>query len=416
MKKQFIIALSLACSFSFAQKKELKEAEKAIKGSKFAEAKAAINQAKSLMSAMDDKAKDKFYFLEGKAFYAGGAGNLNDLDQALESFGNVKSAYSAEITQLKQDIANSLLQKGNGFYEKNDYSSASKYFEKAYNVTEKDTTLLYYAAATSVNVKEYDRALVLYEKLKQLGYTGITTQYFAINKETGEKEPFPNKELRDVSVKAKTHTTATEEVTKSKKPEIVKNVALIYISQGDNEKALEAMKDARAESPDDIDLMLSEANVHFKMGNKEEFKNILEKATKMDPDNAELQYNLGVVSAESGEKEQAKAYYEKAVDLDPNYVNAYINLSSLILERDAIITEEMGNLGLSAADERRYEVLKKEKRDVYAAAQPYLLKVLEIDSKNIDAARTLMSIYSILEENDKYKELKAKVDALEAGN
>ena len=32
------------------------------------------------------------------------------------------------------------------------------------------------------------------------------------------------------------------------------------------------MKEARAESPDDIGLILNEANVHYKMGNTEEFK------------------------------------------------------------------------------------------------------------------------------------------------
>ena len=196
MKKQIIIALTLAvCSFSFAQKKEIKAAEKAIKGSNFAEAKAALTQAEALLSAADIKTKDKFYYLKGQAFYSGGAGSLEDLDTALESFGNVKTSFPAEIAKLKQDISNSLLTKGNKFYESKDYSTASKYFEKAYNVTERDTVFLYYAAATSVNVKEYDRALSLYEKLKELGYTGRSKQYYAIDKKTQKEELFQNKGL-----------------------------------------------------------------------------------------------------------------------------------------------------------------------------------------------------------------------------
>ena len=56
MKKQLVIALSLVlCSFSFAQKKEMKAAEKAIKGSNFAEAKAAINQAESFVNSLRNK-------------------------------------------------------------------------------------------------------------------------------------------------------------------------------------------------------------------------------------------------------------------------------------------------------------------------------------------------------------------------
>ena len=53
MKKQLIIALAFSISaFSFAQKKELKSAEKAIKSNNFAEAKAALSQAEALMSAI----------------------------------------------------------------------------------------------------------------------------------------------------------------------------------------------------------------------------------------------------------------------------------------------------------------------------------------------------------------------------
>ncbi|TXE11783.1 tetratricopeptide repeat protein [Seonamhaeicola algicola] len=418
MKKQTLVALSLAiCSFSFAQKKELKAAEKAIKSNNFAEAKTAINQAESLMSAMDDKSKDKFYFLKGQALYSNGAGNLADFDAALESFGNVKSAYPAEIAKLKQDITNALLQKGNGFYEKNDYSSASKYFERAYNVTKKDTAYLYYAAATAVNVKEYDRALSLYEQLRDLGYTGIGTQYYAVNKTTQEEEVFQSKELRDLSVKsAKTHIKPFEKTTESKKPEIVKNIALIYVSNGDNEKALQAMKDARAESPDDINLLLSEANVHFKMGNTEEFKKLLEQATQMDPDNAELQYNLGVIASESGDNDAAKSYYEKAIELDPSYSNAYINLSALILGKEEGIIKEMNGLGSSAADDKRYDELREERQNLYREAVPYLTKALEMDGDNINAAKTLMNIYSILGETAKQKEMKEIVDSIESGN
>jgi len=66
MKKHILIALSLAFGLtSFAQKKELKMAEKAIKKSNYAEAKTALSNAEALMSSMDDKAKEKFHLLKG---------------------------------------------------------------------------------------------------------------------------------------------------------------------------------------------------------------------------------------------------------------------------------------------------------------------------------------------------------------
>lgn len=413
MKKQIIIALAFSISaFSFAQKKELKAAEKAIKNANFSEAKQALKQVEPMLSSLDDKLKSQYYYLIAQSLFANGNGSNQEIDKAIESLGNVTTGYVGEVSQLKTDMLNNFLSKGNKAYEAKDYKGASNYFESAYNVKETDTVFLYYAAATAVNVQDYDRALNLYKKLKDIGYTGIQKEYFATNVETGEVQVL-DKSTRDLYVKAKSHIKPGERLTESKKPEIVKNVALIYVSQGDNDKAIAAMKDARAESPDDVNLILSEANVHYKMGNKEEFKNLLQLATKIDPTNPELQYNLGVISSESDHPDEAKAYYEKAIELDPSYVNAYINLSALVLAKEEPIVKEMNGLGTSKADDKRYDELREERQNLYKQAIPYLTKALDLDTKNISAAKTLMNIYSILGETDKYKAMKTKVEALE---
>ena len=100
-----------------------------------------------------------------------------------------------------------------------------------------------------------------------MGYTGVEKSYFALNKLTDMEESFDSKLLRDASIKAKTHTNPTEKNSKSKYPEIIKNMALIYNQMGETEKALEAMREARFENPDDLNLILTEANVHYSMGN-----------------------------------------------------------------------------------------------------------------------------------------------------
>ncbi|UKM64246.1 tetratricopeptide repeat protein [Flavobacteriaceae bacterium GSB9] len=416
MKKGILLALAVSISaFSFAQKKELRTADKAIKSNNFAEAKSALNQAKSMMSEMDEKLKAKYYYLKAQALYANGKGSDADIDESLETLNMVKGDYESEVAELKQTMVNNMITVGNEAYEAQDFSKASKYFERSYRASKKDTLFLYYAAATAVNVKEYDRALELYEELKDMGYTGIKTEYFATNVESGEEEVL-DKNTRDLYVKAKSHIKPGERKTESKKPEIVKNIALIYVSQGNDEKALEAIKDARSENPEDINLILSAANIHFKLGNTEEFTELLKKATEMDPQNPELQYNLGVVAAEAKHYEEARAYYEKAIELDPSYVNAYINVAALILEGEKPIIEEMNGLGTSSADNKRYDELREKRQDLYKDAVPFLSKALEIAPKNINAAKTLMNIYSILGETEKRNALKEKVEALEAGN
>ncbi|MBU3822340.1 tetratricopeptide repeat protein [Flavobacteriaceae bacterium XHP0103] len=411
MKKQVIIALAISVSaFSFAQKKELKAVEKAIKGSNYAEAKAALQQVEPLMSQMDEKETAQFYYLKAKTLFAGGAGSINDIDLAIENIGKVEGGYETEVAELKQEMANNLLTRGNEFYNKQDYSSSSKFFEKTYRLN-KDTIFLYYAASTAVNVPEYDRALTLYEELKGLGYTGIEKEYYATNKETGEEDVL-DKTTRDLYVRSGTHSNPGERMTESRKPEIVKNVALIYVSQGNNEKAIAAIQDAKEESPDDINLILSEANIYYKMGDTEKFKSLLQKATDLDPNNAELQYNLGVISGESGDVEGAKKYYKKTIELDPNYINAYINLAVTILDGEKALVDEMNGLGNSAADNKRYDELLEQRKVLYKEAIPHLDQALKIDGENVNAATTLMNIYSVLGETDKYKEMKAKVDSL----
>jgi tetratricopeptide (TPR) repeat protein len=415
MKNQLVIALALLIStFSFAQKKELKAVEKALKSSNYSEAKAGLTQVESMLSGLDDKTKSQYYFFNAQALYANGAGSNVDIDKALESLENVKEGYQVEVAQLKQDMVSNFLTKGNAAYEKNDYGIASNDFERAYRVSTKDTSYLYYAAATAVNIPDYDRALVLYKELKNLGYTGVEQQYFATSIETQKEELFQNKSLRDISVKAKTHIKPEDRKSESKKAEIVKNIALIYISKEDNDNALAAMKEARAESPDDINLLLSEANIYYKIGNIEEFKNLLQLATTKDPKNPELQYNLGVIASESEHPEEAMAYYKKAIELDPKYVNAYINSAALVLNKEQALIEEMNGLGTSKKDDLRYEELRLLRQQIYKDAVPYLTEAYKIDDQNLSAAKTLMNIYSVLGETAKYNEMKAKVDVLEA--
>lgn len=417
MKKQIVIALALFIgAFSFAQKKELKAVEKAIKANNFAEAKAVLTQVESLLGAADDKTKGKYHFLKGEALYANGAGSNADFESAMENFDMAGSVYAAEINEVKVGMLQSVLTKANTALENKDYASSSKGFNYAYKLSPKDTMYLYFAASTAVNGQDFDTALGMYEELKSMRYTGIAEEYYAYNKELGKEELFGSKQLRDLSVKAGTHVKPEDKTSESKLSEIVKNIALIYISQDNNEKAIEAMKDARAENPDDLNLLLSEANVHYKMGHIDRFKELMQEATTMNPTDPELQFNLGVLSFESGDKESAKSYYQKAIDLDPNYINAQINMAALILDGEEAIVDEMNNLGTSAADDRKYDELKEKRQQVYRDAIPYLVSALETEPKNLQAAKTLMNIYSAVGDTDNYKAIKDRVDAIEAGN
>lgn len=425
MKKQIIIALALlVTSFSFSQKDELKDAEKALKNGNFADAKAAIKSAEPLIANADLKTQARFHFLKGQSLYANGNASNEDMENAIANFSKVvelekadgKEKYTSEVNTMKQSMLNTFLTKANAALESKNYMASSLGFEKAYRMSPKDTLFLYYAASTAVEAQDYKTSLAYYEELRDMGFTGVEMEYTAIVKETGEVEVFNSKSLRDISVKAGTHISPKEKNSDSKAGEIIKNIALIYVNNGENEKALEAMKKAREQSPDDLSLILSEANVQLKLGNKDEFKKLIEIATQKDPNNAELQYNLGVVAAEAGDADSAKKYYEKAIALDPEYADAYNNMAVLILQSEQELIGKMNALGTSSADNKKYDEFKAQRTQLYKDAIPYLEKTLSIRPKNLEAAKTMMNIYSALGETTKFKEMKVKIDAMQSEN
>ena len=199
---------------------------------------------------------------------------------------------------------------------------------------------------------------------------------------------------------------------------------MIYVQQGKNDVAEQAIKEARKIQPDDVSLLLNEADLYIRISNSSEdeeerllyrnkFKELMEKAIELDPDNGILYYNLGVIYAEQGEFELAKEKYNQAIELIPDYVDAYLNLVSVILEDEVSIVEQMNSLGNSKKDNIRYDELKVEREDLYKECVPLLEELLKVSPENIDALNTLKNIYGVLGNNEGFMELKAKIEGLQ---
>jgi tetratricopeptide (TPR) repeat protein len=419
MKKQFVVALALLVSiFSFSQKNELKAAEKAIKNKNFSDAKAAIQSAEALIGSADSKTKAKFYFLQGQALYANGAGTNDDTDKAIESFNMVtdieskegKGKYSSDVEEIKKQMLADFLTNANAALKEKRFLKSSDGFNKAYRMSPKDTLYLYYAASTAVTAQDFDVSLKFYEELRDIGYTGIELAYTAMNKETGETEDFDNKYLRDFSVKSGTHIAPKEYKKGSKSGEIIKNIALIYINNGEDEKATAAIKEARAQNPDDVSLIISEANIELKLGNDDKFKSLMEEATLKDPNNAILRYNIGVMTMKEGEYETARTSFQKALELDPTMQDAALNISTTYIEEGNGLVEEMNSLGTSNADFNRYDELKEQKVNLFQEGAKILVQYLETNPKGSNGIfQQLNNIYLAIGEIDKAKMYKAKI-------
>lgn len=423
MKNYLILALVLTLGFpGFAQKKELRSAKKALLKENYENAGVALDAAEALLETMDDKYKSKYYLYRSMYYSKSGGGakvntvkgEFNGVKKSIEALKFVTAKADATSLEFqKQRLLSHLINTGNSLVGKNDYENSSNFFEVAYDLSPSDTLYLYVAANHSVAIKNYDRSLVLYEKLRDLEYTGIEKKIFATNVETQKKESFDNEALMNLSIRAKTHINPTEEFTKSRFPEIIKNIALIYKERGDNDKALEAFAVARADDPDSMDLLLQEAYLHYNMGNIPKFKSLLEIAVQKDPNNHELQYNLAIISSDANDFENSKKYYLRAIELKPDYTKAYINVAALILGQEQSILNQMNSLGSSRADDVKYDKLKKERNQMFLEAIPYLESAISITPDNYQAAKTLSNIYSAVGNTKKYKEYKAMADSLD---
>jgi tetratricopeptide (TPR) repeat protein len=403
MKKLILFILLFTFSFSTAQKKELRNANKFFISGEYASAIDLLDSAKDLFDSSDDKIKAQAMLLYGKLHTT-----MEDFELAIKAFDMSKNLGSSdqilnpELRKLETAIITSAV----GDNETEDFNAAAKKLKMVYELnTETNSEYLYYAASSAVNSLDYPLALEYYELLRDIKYEGIETKFYITEVSSGNEIEINDEVQFKLLQKSKEYSNPREEETDSKFPEIVKNIALIYKELGQNDKALAAIEAARSSNPDDVGLIITAANIYFELGNKEAFKVAMSQAIEKEPNNAVLYYNLGVVSAELGEKEVAVSYYQTSIDLDPSNENSYLNLVALILEGEEDIVSEMNSLGTSRADNLKYDKLKESRENLYKQTIPILKDLIDINN-NIEAIRTLMNIYGTIGDNSGYMEMK----------
>ena len=418
--RHILYTLILISSISYGQKKELKQAQKLIDQEFYSEALNLLNTSKDFILSSDKKYHAQYYFLNGWALKENSdyLASVNSLKKSMEierSLRQKKYIENANILmqQAEADLVNSAVEDNkNGNFK----SASVKLFDAYLMNPEKDDNInyLYFSASSAVNSKEYDTALEYYAILKDMGYTGVVSEYFVTPLETNIEEKVSETEY-NLFKNSKDYTNQRVGKTESRLPEIVKNIALIYVQKGEVDLAISAIKEARAINPDDVNLLLSEADLYIKLGDREKFKELMKLAVQKDPDNAILYYNLGVINGEQGEFDEAKKFYLKSLELDPSYTATYLNLVGLILEGEGPIVEEMNKLVTSrkASDLDKYDQLEEKRVGLYKECLPYLEKLIEIDPDNIEAIKTAKNIYYTIDDIDNFKLMNAKLKELE---
>lgn len=406
----FVLGLSLLSMTAFAQKDQVKNAEDAIDDGNYAEAKAQLQIAEQNLGELNDKWTENFYLYKGKAYMGSGNASAEDLKTAAEAFQMAAEMGNDEATEGLMTLKNNLIQSAINDQNNQEFAAAADKLYTSYELNKQDTIYLYYAANNLVQAEDYSKAVEYLEMLNQMDYDGSGTEYTAVNAETGEVEAFSSEQQRDLMVKTDEYRDPAVREIPSKKGDIAQLIARIYISQQEYDKAVAAMDKAKATNPDDMSLIKAEANMYYQMGEKEKARQILEELAEKDPNDAETMNNIGLMYAEIGDIEKAVEYYDKALAINEEMNNARINKVAAILSTEREIIDEMNNLGMSKADNERYEELDAERKELYSRVVPILEKAIAIEPNNTDAIKTAMNIYSNLGNQEKVEEMKAKLN------
>ena len=417
LKKQLLLITVLLISVaSFAQKAEMKEATKALAKNNFSGVLSALAKVEGM--DLDDKTKAKFFFLKSKALNGSGkvmdaANVINELVAFEKKTGKAK--YTKEVQPMLQKLVANLRDKGIQEYDKKNFSLAKNTLAQVEVLNPLDTAFLNYAALAAYQDKDLDLALKHFLKLDKLGYTGVATIYSGMNTETKQRENFSDANQMKLMMKSKLYSDPKTEVLKTKRGDIIKNIANIYMDKGDNEKALEAISNARKEAPEDVNIILTAADIAYKMKDNAQFVSLMKEAVKYQPENEVIYNNIGIVSRLDGKNDEAKEAFKKAIELKPDYKEAIINLADTELKREDAIVKEM-EANMNNFD--KFDALKAKQLDLYREILPTYEKAYAITDANYNKdneksfLRTLMAIYENLEMYDKMKEVKAKYDTM----
>jgi len=413
MKRQIVlVVLGLFTITAFAQKDELKTAEKAIKKQDFATAVSAINSAEGLIANADAKTKSKFYFLKGQAFggnkeYEKAAKAYNDLFAFEKSTG--KERYSKDAIPLLNTLKDEVNKNGFALYEAKNYKEAAKAFYVRYTLDKKDTLFLSNAAQLALQSQDFDTAYDYYSQLKDLGYTGIKEVYGAIDKDSNKKITFNSKEEMNLMMKSGKYINNSITNSPSKRNDILKNLVTILTKQEKNAEAITLVQELRKQEPDNLQLLLTEAYIYNDLKQPKKFEALMKEATDKDPMNPDLYYNIGIVNYNEKNFEQAEKYFTKALEINPDYPKGNWMLANTLIQKDGDLVTKMNALPMS--DVKNYSKYEAERKSLFNKILPFLIKA-DKEERSESTVRMLIGIYDQLEKNDEATALRKVLETL----
>ena len=399
------VALCVAASASFAQKKVVNEAQSIAKGSNadFGEARTLIKGALENPETKDD-AKTWYVagFIEDQQFNAERAKQIlgqqpnepvmyealygilpyfqkaYELDQLPNEKGKVKPKYTKDIKSILSANHVYLFNGGAYYFDKQEYKKAYDFFNQYVEISElpmfagtqtaeKDSTFMtvqFYAAAAASLAKDSRLAIAALERAKNTPYRQYDVyQYLCY--EYGEART-----AQDSVMLEKTFEEGMQVFPDS--AFFLNNLINTYIYSNRNEKALEMLNVAIQKNPND-------ANLYNVMGRV---------------------YETGLKDYANAEKN-----FQIALEKDPNLTDALSNIGRIYYNQGVNKLSEANMI-----NSKKYQEELSMAKDLFKKALPYYKKAHEAEPEKMDNMIALRGIYYNLNMGPELEAIEAEMN------
>lgn len=352
MKIKFVMLsiVLLINAIVYAQKDQIKSAQIQYESGKYQDALGILKSTEYLIVNAKDEEKSDFYFLKGNLLKAIAEKKIDmasnfalasvayqELINAENESGKFKFTLQANVAL--REMRYKLINEAAADFKAGKLNECADKSYKVYLFDKKDTLNLYNAASTSMAAKNYDNAMKYYDELKKLNYSGKGTVFYAINKKTKDEESFVSASAREVSLKEGTYEKPRDEMSVSKRLEINKNLAFIYLEKNDAVNAEMGYKKVLEMDPNYVDGYINIAYV--KLSAK---KALMDEMSNLGNTPKEMELYDKLKIKKDDLVRSVIPYLKKALTIEPN--NQDVAKSLLGVYRSLDMTTEYNELKL----------------------------------------------------------------------
>ena len=312
----------------------------------------------------------------------------SELETALQSYLKVQQLdakkYSTELLQKFSECAIHFENKGIAMFNSRNFSAALPLFEKAVETNaslgKTDTININNAAVAAERAGNYEKAKMYYQKQIDLSSAKAMTYLLLYNLANAKKD------------------TATAAITLKKGREIFPNdLNLItseinyYQRKGQINKAIESVKLAINQKPNDPDLQHLIANLYDNLANQR---------NDTGTDTIKLANYEELIN-------NAEIHYKKAIELKPSFFDALYNLGVLYNNCGYAISK--GKDATNIMNQEKYAAATAKANEYFSKAASYLEKALEINGNDKGTLLALKQLYERLNQPEKLKMVNEKL-------